>query len=428
MHSYLIVGFYVANTAMRRVLIIADAGHATPRISEISAILPTLGWESVIVTCNPYEHEFARQIMVDDPRLRVLPRRISAENLNGGFQASLRRRLPFVSENFAAGLSRLLKSILFIPDEYFLWQLRIDLKFKEIKDAGPYDIILSSSSPVSAHVAARRLSRRLGIPWVADLRDLWSDNHNYPFSKVRKLIDSRIETRVLADARTIITVNRPWMEILARKHGQRVSTIENACKFHLREDYIREPRKIRLSSLGPVYPGKHNLETLLYLLNDFQKIVDSTIHLDIYGDLDNSNRTIVKDFKENKIEVKFHTRVSHEESWKIQCKSDLLVLFTWESTSFSIGHIPLRSYEFAACGRPTIVMTDDKSPSFLDYMPKGHFHQAIDPRQILRLLSDAESGLNFDQQANLVDQSLTYTDRALKFVDIFEKAISEEFC
>ena len=417
----------MANAAIRRVLIIADAAHATPRISEISTILPTIGWDPVIVTCNTYENQITRQIIVDDSRLRVLPRRINSENLNGGFQASLRRRLPFVSEKLAGAVSKLLKSILFIPDEYFLWQMRINLKFKEIRDAGPYDVILSSSSPVSAHVAARRLSRRLGIPWVADLRDLWSDNHNYPFAEVRKLIDSGIEKRVLVDARTIVTVNQPWMGILAKKYGQRVTTIENACKFQLRENYIREPRKIRLSSLGPVYPGKHNLETLLYLLNDFQKIANCRIYLDIYGDLDDSNRAIAKDFKENVVHVNFHNRVSHEESWKIQCKSDLLVLFTWESTSSSLGHIPLRSYEFAACGRPVIVMTDHKNSSSLDFMPKGNFHQVSDPQQILRLLSHADDELDSDQEGNLVDQSLTYTDRALRFVDVFEKAIRDEF-
>ena len=162
-------------------------------------------------------------------------------------------------------------------------------------------------------------------------------------------------------------------------------------------------------------------------MNDFQKIANCRVYLDIYGDLDDSNRAIAKDFKENVVHVNFHNRVSHEESWKIQCKSDLLVLFTWESTSSSLGHIPLRSYEFAACGRPVIVMTDHKNSSSLDFMPKGNFHQVSDPQQILRLLSHADDDLHSDQKGNLVDQSLTYTDRALRFVDVFEKAIRDEF-
>ena len=426
MHKYLLVGITVENNEIRRVLIVADAAHATPRISEISAILPTLGWESVIVTCNSYDNKFTRQITVDDKRLRVLPRIIKTENFKGGFQALLRRRLPFVSENLAAKVSTWLRSILFIPDEHFLWQLKINSKFKEIKSAGPYGIILSSSSPVSTHIAARRLSRRLGIPWVADLRDLWSDNHNYSFARYRKLIDSQIERAVLREAQAITTVNQPWRDILASKYGQGVTTIENACKFHLREDYKPESGQIRLSSLGPVYPGKHNLERLLHLLKDVQKIENHRIVLDIYGDLDAFNRTIAKEFKKNMVEVNFHTRVSHEESWKIQCTSDLLVLFTWESTSLSMGHVPLRSYEFAACKRPIIVMTDGKGISHLDYLPKGDFHQVSGPLEILNLLSNSQIDSRTNQNTNLVDHSLTYTHRAFQFVKVFERVMGEK--
>ena len=40
----------------------------------------------------------------------------------------------------------------------------------------PLAALHSSSSPVSAHVAAAIASRQLGIPWVADFRDPWVEN------------------------------------------------------------------------------------------------------------------------------------------------------------------------------------------------------------------------------------------------------------
>ena len=40
----------------------------------------------------------------------------------------------------------------------------------------PFDVLLSSSSPVTAHAVAMIASRLLGIPWVADFRDPWLDN------------------------------------------------------------------------------------------------------------------------------------------------------------------------------------------------------------------------------------------------------------
>ena len=410
----------------RRVLIIADAAHATPRISEISAILPNLGWGTVIVTCNPFQNGVTTEIIVNDSRLNVLPGKLKAENLRGGFQASLRRRIPFISEKFAAQISKTLKSMLFIPDEYYSWQSKIDTKFEEIAEAGPYDVVLSSSSPVSTHVAARRLSRKLGVPWVADLRDLWSDNHNYSFTKWRQLIDRRIERRILSGANAIITVNNAWVEILERKFGERVRAIENACKFNSRLDYIRKPGIIRISSLGPVYPGKHNLEELLHLLSRVQEVLSERIILDVYGDLDYSNRKTVNGFSKDMVEVNFHSRVTHEESWKIQCQSDLLVLFTWQSTNLSTGHIPLRSYEFAACGRPIITMTDHSDLSVHDFLPKGNFHPVNDPLQILKIISEMEVEQKLAKKTNLVDHALTYSHRAHQFIEVFETVIGEK--
>ncbi len=411
----------------RRVLIIADAAHATPRISEISAILPSLGWDTVIVTCNPFGNEMTTEIIVNDARLNVLPEKLRTENVGGGFQASLRRQIPFMSEKFAAQISKILRSVLFIPDEYNSWPSKIYLKLEEITEAGPYDVVLSSSSPVSTHIAARRLSRRLEVPWVADLRDLWSDNHNYSFTKWRNHIDSRIERRILNNANAIITVNKSWVEILQRKFGERVSAIENACKFYSRVDYTHKPGIIRISSLGPVYPGKHNLEKLLQLLSRVQKIQSEKIILDIYGDLDYSNREIANKFSKSVIEVNFHSRVTHEESWKIQCESDMLVLFTWESSNLATGHIPLRSYEFAACGRPVITMTDRSDLSVADFLPNGNFHPVNDPLQILKLLSDLEVEQIFTNKTNSVDQTLTYSNRASQFIEVFERVISEKF-
>jgi len=36
---------------------------------------------------------------------------------------------------------------------------------------------ISSSPPVSTHLIASQLSKEQPIPWIADLRDLWTQNH-----------------------------------------------------------------------------------------------------------------------------------------------------------------------------------------------------------------------------------------------------------
>jgi phenylalanyl-tRNA synthetase beta subunit len=71
-------------------------------------------------------------------------------------------------------------------------------------------------------------------------------------------------------------------------------------------------------------------------------------------------------------------------------------------------------------------MTDGKGISHLDYLPKGDFHQASGPLEILNLLSNSQIDLRTNQKTNLVDHSLTYTHRAFQFVKVFEKVMGEK--
>lgn len=97
-----------------------------------------------------------------------------------------------------------------------------------IHDGWRPDIILASALPVSSFVVANRLSNRWKIPWIADLRDLWVDNHFALTPNWRKSIDSRIERRLLTSADRIVTVTPGFARRLrARYPGLDVNVIPN---------------------------------------------------------------------------------------------------------------------------------------------------------------------------------------------------------
>nr|WP_054858913.1 hypothetical protein [Methanobacterium formicicum] len=49
-----------------------------------------------------------------------------------------------------------------------------------------FDAIISSSSPISCHLIAHDLKKEFDIPWIADFRDLWTQNHYYNYTPIRK--------------------------------------------------------------------------------------------------------------------------------------------------------------------------------------------------------------------------------------------------
>jgi hypothetical protein len=405
----------------KKMLVIADSEHATPRIEEIMKHLVDLGWKITVVTPHLFIHDNLDQIQIPHDSLGNILEKLPNPEKYSGFQGRLQKYFPFLSHSLTNFISRQIKSVVFIPDRHNKWRRSVKKQIQEIYSHGPFELILSSSSPVSAHLIARFFSKKWKLPWVADLRDLWSDNHNYPYSRWRQFLDKGIERFVLKDAKVIVTVNDSWVKVLEKNYKQPIFCIENACKFANRDNYDRQSGKIRLSSLGPIYPGKHNLENLLFLLNGIQSQIDAQISLEVYGDLDANNKRLIERYQASGLEIEYFARVSHEESWRIQCDSDFLVLFTWESDFYSEGHIPLRSYEFLASGRPILIMSDRGNEFKNLHFFGNSAHLISGSEHLKRLFSTLDSQISSDLT---VKSELTYRNRAESFNRLFQEMLT----
>jgi Glycosyltransferase Family 4 len=92
------------------------------------------------------------------------------------------------------------------PDDKAGWARRAFAPACDIVRREGIDLILSSAPPMSSHGLAARLSRACGVPWVADYRDLWTDNPAYAAPAWRRALDRRTEARWLAGAAGIVAV------------------------------------------------------------------------------------------------------------------------------------------------------------------------------------------------------------------------------
>ena len=166
---------------MKRVLIIANLFHASPRIPGLVKYLHNFGWESIILTTplgnNPEDNfgpdksvcNFAEIVEVKNPKPITYPK----------------------------GLYHLFREFRAYPDSEKNWIKPAYHKACEIIENNKIDVVLSSSSPVSTHIIANQLKEKYNIKWVADLRDLWSQNHNYNYSFIRQRLDRNLEINTL---------------------------------------------------------------------------------------------------------------------------------------------------------------------------------------------------------------------------------------
>ncbi|WP_054864894.1 glycosyltransferase [Methanosarcina barkeri] len=135
------------------------------------------------------------------------------------------------------------------------------------------DAIISSSSPIISHIIAHDLSEKYNIPWIADLRDLWTQNHYCTHSKIRKVFDKRLELKTLAASDAITTVSSNLASNLRKFHNRKsVYSIPNG--YDLEESIntnISLSNKFTITYTGSLYNGKRDPSKLFNALNELIK-------------------------------------------------------------------------------------------------------------------------------------------------------------
>ena len=132
-----------------------------------------------------------------------------------GSQGGLRRLALTLYDRFLA-----------FPDSAWPWYFlgrRRALEFA--RDFRP-DLILSSSPPETAHVLGEFLRRRLGVPWVADFRDPWSQTPWKDVTPGGRVATRAMELKVISGAAALCAVSSRLPD-LSRLHGKSAFSVTN---------------------------------------------------------------------------------------------------------------------------------------------------------------------------------------------------------
>lgn len=206
-------------------------GPGVQRSTKFAKYLPECGWQPVVwaadhMTELPHDPSLLADVPPDVTVHRVAlhdPRpRLKALQRSEG----LRARLAWRAERaWTRGLH------LALPDPLALWALRSFRACRRLIDEEGIDVIHSTYSPASNHLLAWLLKGATGLPWVADFRDLWTDDYAYLYGRrPRRHLDRLLETRFLRAADAVVAVTDGQRAVLAGRvpeHAERFVTISN---------------------------------------------------------------------------------------------------------------------------------------------------------------------------------------------------------
>ena len=257
--------------------------------------------------------------------------------------------------NFVRKLGLFYKHLTNLPDGQIGWYpYAVSAGRRLMRDWHP-DVIYASAMPVTSLLVAHALARGSGVPWVAELRDLWLDNPYLDLPPWRRRIEHSLEERVLGSARGLVTISEPLAETLRKRFAVPVEVVTNGFDP---EDYPAaaapaQEDRVRIVYTGMIYEGRRDPSPLFQAVASLGEFV-ANVRIAFYGRylgvVDSlAQRYGIRDC------VEIHEPVPHREALRIQAEADLLLLLLWDNPR-ERGSFTGKVFEYLGARRPILAV------------------------------------------------------------------------
>ncbi|EPY00512.1 glycosyltransferase [Magnetospirillum fulvum] len=344
---------------------LASQGHDVRVVSAIQDSIP-----DTLETSIPADLvRRVRWFDVNTLAARLFGRKLTAYRQGTGSSSSL---LTYLGE--------LWRSCANIPDNHFGWYLPARKAANKIIRSWRPDLIFASASPVTGLIVAHSLSRQHGIPWVAELRDLWTDNHYYAFPLWRRKIDQVLEKRVLGSASLLVTVSQPLADIIGTKTGKPTMVVTNGFDPADFPTDVEPPNDnyLTIRHMGTIYPGRRDPTPLFQALKLLGPLADR-VRISFHGRLQPGLGQIIQDMDVCH-SVEMLPEVSYRDSLRLQKNSDVLLLLLWNAPA-EYGVFTGKLFEYIGARRPILCLG----------LERGVAPDLIRERQVGCVATDAEA-------------------------------------
>lgn len=360
---------------MPRVLLVTyyfppSGGSGVQRMLKFTRYLRRHGWEPVVLTVEDGAYpEYDPTLMNDVPEgvevrrtnswnpFQWYARLMGKDSKNAVVVGSLGKE----ESGFRERLARWVRGNIFVPDARVGWLPYAVRGGQKLLDDLSIQAIVSSGPPHSTHLVARTLSRRSGVPWIADFRDPWTDMdyyNNLPMTRWAHRLNTHLEQSVLDEAAHLTTVSNSWCQLFGRKTTTPITLIRNGFDT---ADFdgispVETKGTFMISHVGTMYTTR-NPEMLWQVLGQLKSNGElPRLRLRFIGRVEPQVRETLQRYRLEKV-TEYVSYVPHDKALAYMQGSTLLLLTINESSGPEFeGYIPGKFYEYLASRRPILAV------------------------------------------------------------------------
>ena len=330
----------------RRALVLAYlfpplGGAGVQRTLKFVRYLEPLGWDATVVSTK------SRHYPSRDPSLLV--------EIPSSGRVVRTRALPLAGwlglVTYHLGLKRV-SAYLTWPDGGIGWlPFALAAALRTARRDRP-DVIYSTSTPQSGHIAALVVSRLTGVPWVADFRDEWAaDAFRADQPRVLARLAARLEGGLVRHAhRVVVAADYFRLEGLVEDDPRRVVIVNGVDEADLPTGVAPPSDRFVLAHVGTIYGIRDPSPVLRAVARLIERgmIDGERVEVRLVGSL------WLEDFEPPAgVRVERTGYVGHGRAVEEMCRATALLLYVPSSSLAPSGKL----FEYLASGRPVLCLT-----------------------------------------------------------------------
>lgn len=371
---------------------------------EIEPVIYTVENPSYPILDNSLENEIPKE-------LEILKQPIFEPNsILSVFSGKKKESAGFLNPNptFIGKTLQYIRANYFIPDTRKFW-IKPSVKFlSAYLNDNHIDAIITTGPPHSMHLIGLELKKKLGIKWISDFRDPWTEIDYFqqlPITKKATKKHQDLEQEVLINSDMVVVVGETMKDKFL-KHTNRIEVLTNG--FDTIEDLSTQKldEKFSITHVG-LMNSDRNPTILWEVLNEISNTnlnFKNDLRIKLIGKLDDAVIQDLKVFDHNTIETIPY--LDHKDVSKYQASSQVLLLSINEVPSAK-GIITGKIFEYLQAKRPILAIgpEDGDAAMILKNTNAGTIigfkNKTALKATILNLYKDYKEGVLFVKSINI---------------------------